>query len=350
MNLVNVATQGESGRTVLGEQSSTVAAVSAILSAPEHQLDYAQAKLALDQVIDPTVNSAVVIAKLKNMAKRARKLAGPGASADAKLAAVRTVLFEPGPWNQGTAITYDHSDPLGTHLPNKLIHNVLRTGRGQCVSMPILYLILADLLGLDVSLCHAPEHVFMRYTGLDGRAWNLEATSGGHPARLEWFRRHYPITDHALETGIYMRTLSKRESIVAMAMTSLEYLRAEGRQAELIELCSVVLQHDPRNIFAIVVQGSAYGKLLQSEFERTYPNPFLVPERLRARRLFLIERNHSLIETGLALGWSPDHLLEGENNVLRPTITAECSRTRKDRPSYARAVHRAFHASRSNRL
>ncbi|HEX8534730.1 MAG TPA: hypothetical protein VF662_11230 [Allosphingosinicella sp.] len=55
----------------------------------------------------------------------------------------------------------------------------------------------------------------------------------------------------------------------------------------------------------MLMQSWAYGALLQREFERKYPVSCLVPERLRARRLLLMERNNSLIEAAVALGWQP---------------------------------------------
>jgi hypothetical protein len=55
----------------------------------------------------------------------------------------------------------------------------------------------------------------------------------------------------------------------------------------------------------IVAQASAYGRLLHREFERKYPVPFLIPEHLRARRLHLMERNHSLFQAAEAMGWEP---------------------------------------------
>ena len=69
-------------------------------------------------------------------------------------------------------------------MRNKLISTYLATRRGNCVSMPILMLIIGERMGLDLALSTAPLHIFIRHRE-GGREVNLEATSGGHPARTE---------------------------------------------------------------------------------------------------------------------------------------------------------------------
>jgi hypothetical protein len=71
--------------------------------------------------------------------------------------------------------------------------------------MPILFLIIADRL--DVALVCAPNHIFVRYAAPDGHVFNLETTSGAHPARLDWFRQEMPMSDRALSSGLYMRSI-----------------------------------------------------------------------------------------------------------------------------------------------
>lgn len=292
----------------LSASLSAAEAVGTVLSLPDDELDYARAKVALDKVIDHTVDADAVLAEIDRMVETARGLAGPSPTEEAKLAAIRTLLYVSGPWNDHRPFAYDHSDPLGQHLQNKLLHNYIANRLGQCVSMPVLFLILGDRLGLDMALANAPEHLFVRYTDQQGRTLNIETTSGGHPARTEWFRRCFPMSDRALRSGLYLRTLTRRESVAAMATTVMEQLRAEGRQEELIAVCGIILEHDPRAGLVMVVQGSAYGRLLHREFEQKYPVPFLIPERLKLRRLFLIERNKTLIEAAEALGWEPNEL------------------------------------------
>ena len=285
--------------------SCPVEAVRAILSLSDGELDYARGKLALDRIVAPSLDMGAAADELDRLASGAERLAGQDASLDARIAAVRRTIYDSGPWNRYRPFAYDHSDPEGTSVPNKLLHVYLERRLGNCVSMPILFLILADRLGLDVALAQAPLHVFLRHRLPGGHGVNLEATSGGHPARDEWYRQNFPMTDRALESGAYMRSLGRREGLALMAMTVLEYLLSENRFEEAIGVAQLIGDRNPRDVHALLAQGFAYGRLLQLEFEERYPGPHLVPEALRLRRLMLVERNNSLIAAAEALGWRP---------------------------------------------
>jgi hypothetical protein len=69
-----------------------------------------------------------------------------------------------------------------------MLSTYVRTRKGNCVSMPVLFLIVADRIGLKVRLAAAPLHLFVRYTDAAGADHNLEATSGGHEAPAELYR------------------------------------------------------------------------------------------------------------------------------------------------------------------
>lgn len=169
-----------------------------ILSPSEQQLDYTTAKLALDTLIDPAIDEAGIRRELETLTAQAREIAGPTATDEVKLNAVRRVIYRAGAWNGHNPLAYDQADPLGLNVHNKLLSTYLRTRRGNCVSVPSLFLILADRLGLNVSFATAPLHVFIRYTDPQGRAFNIETTSGANLARPEWLRRNFPMTDRAI--------------------------------------------------------------------------------------------------------------------------------------------------------
>ena len=170
----------------LQRRSDTVEAVKTVLDRPDHELDYARTKVAFDRLIDPEVDEGWVLGELDRLTKSARELSRPAADDAAKLDAVRRTIYESGPWNGKRPFAYDMSDPLGRHLPNALLHNYLADRLRQRVSMPILFLIIGERLGLNLALACAPHHLFIRYTAPGGRAINIEPTSGARPARDEW--------------------------------------------------------------------------------------------------------------------------------------------------------------------
>lgn len=278
--------------------------VRAVLSAADIELSYEQAKLTFDRIIAPELNEAAVTAKIDQLANAAREIAA-GGNDIAKLQAVQRVIYQSGAWNGGRPFVYDHADPYGEDLNNKLLTTYLETRRGNCVSMPILQLIVAERLGLNVSLSTAPLHVFMRYTNpTSGRRIAIESTSGGHPTRESEYFEKMGVTQAQVDSGIYLGVLSKRESIAVMASTVTEWLMSQGRYREAIEVADVLLEHFPKDVHSTLIRGSAHGELLRTEFVERFPNPQLIPPALRPRFQMLASQNARAFQQAEAWGWT----------------------------------------------
>ncbi|CAN5244587.1 hypothetical protein BH10PSE14_BH10PSE14_11710 [soil metagenome] len=232
-------------------------------------------------------------------------MAGPKPNDSYKLSATRQAIYVAGAWNYNRAFSYDLDDPLGQHIKNRLLSTYVQTRKGNCVSMPTLFLIVADRIGLNVHLATAPLHLFIRYTDPNGVDHNLETTSGGHEARTEWYRENLPMTDRAIESGAYMRTLTKRETIAEMATIVMDHLLDERRYQEAIDVADAILAVVPRDAYTIVKKGSALAGQLHAEFIDKYPNPALIPSALRPRYQLLAAANAKAFREAEALGWEP---------------------------------------------
>lgn len=287
---------------------SPAGAIRELLAMPDAQLDYGMAKLALDRLVDSTLDQSAIATEVDRIAAAAGALAGSGADEVRKLAAVRTVIYQPGAWNDNRPFAYDHADPYGQNLRSKLLSVYLSTRRGNCVSMPILFLILADRLGVNVALAEAPLHVFVRYTAADGKPVNLEATSGALPARDQWYREKLPMTDLAASNGVYLRTLSRKESVALMANTVMEHLMDQARYGEAVEVANAILEAYPLDVQTLVRQGTAYAHLLDEEFHKPYPSADLVPPSLHGRYRELATLNEQAFARAEALGWTPTEI------------------------------------------
>jgi regulator of sirC expression with transglutaminase-like and TPR domain len=225
----------------------------------------------------------------------------------ARLSALRRVIYESGAWNGGRPFAYDHADPLGRNVRNKLISTYLATRRGNCVSMPILVLIVGERMGLNLALSTAPLHIFLRYADEAGREINLEATSGALPARAIWYRQNLPMTDRAIESGLYMRTLTRREAVAHMASTVVDFLMGERRFRDAVDVAEIILRHYPRDGYTLVKLGSAYGELMRVEFLNRFPTPAAIPPALRPRYVTLAQGNQRAFQAAEALGWQPSN-------------------------------------------
>lgn len=274
-----------------------------LLALREDQLDHGRTKLAIDRLIDPALATHDTAGQLDRLADQALQLAGPGCDPPARLAALRRLIHEPGPWNAWQPFAYDHSNREGRNVRLKLLSHYLSTRRGDCVSMPLLFLILAEKLDLRMALAAAPNHLFLRWHRPDGVVVNLEATSGAQPARDEWIRLNRPMSDRAIASGLYMRSLTRRETAATMATTLLQHLMDSRRFEEAIAVSEIILRHNPSDGLTLANQGNAFGGLVKTEFLDKYRSEFLIPLGLRPRYLRLVQRNHAAFAAARELGW-----------------------------------------------
>ena len=91
-----------------------------------------------------------------------------------------------------------------------------------------------------------------------------------------------------------------------MASVVLEYYYNDGRYLDVIQSADVILEYYPKLVAALVTKGSAYGRLVEVNFEQKYPTPNDIPINLRAEYQRLHEQNYAIIDQAEALGWRPE--------------------------------------------
>lgn len=184
---------------------ASIRALREVLDVPEEQIDFAAAKVRIDHMVDPSINERETLAQIDAMVVEVRSMLPLAASMDQRAAALRAYLYDVGPWNKGRVFGYNFDHPSGTHIPDKLLANYLRTRRGNCVSMPFLYIAMAQKLGLTVGAAAAPAHLFAKLRDEQGTWHNIETTSGGYTRRDTLYQLDHPMSPEALANGIYMR-------------------------------------------------------------------------------------------------------------------------------------------------
>jgi len=123
----------------------TVRQVRAMLKESEATLDLARAKITLDRMVDPSINLEVTLQQVDSIVARIRSMPEFGNADETKLEALRRYLYDAGEWNEHRAYQYDLNDPLGHKLSNKLLPTYLATRKGNCVTMPFLFIILVTM-------------------------------------------------------------------------------------------------------------------------------------------------------------------------------------------------------------
>lgn len=285
--------------------------IEVLLSVPESQTDLAWSKLVIDRFVDPDADVDATMKRLDALAALASARAGANANAPRKVAALRDVIYKPGPWNGNAPLTYDFDDPNGMQASHKTLARYLETRRGNCVNMPILFLAVSERMGVTMNLTTAPRHVFLQFTNSDtGKVEHLEATSGAQPQRIVWQRKVLPMTDRAIESGMYMQRLTKHQQVAVMAEILLHRLVEQENQPERIEVAELMLSVFPECDVALMHLADAYRIQIGRRFEAKYPTIESIPPAERAVFEEWKNEHDSAVDRLVSLGWQRSQATE----------------------------------------
>lgn len=182
--------------------------------------------------------------------------------------------------------TYNFDDFAGKKdWSNMFVSTLMQTQKGNCHSMPYLYKMIMDELGQPVSLSLAPNHIYIKAQNKRVGWYNIELTCGDFPTD-GWLTASGYIHTDALRNGIYMDTISSKQSI-CLCLVDL----AQGYQAKfgiqdgsfILKCCETALTHFPKYINAMLLKAetltdlykqsgkdSEQGKKLFAEMNETY--------------------------------------------------------------------------------
>jgi len=91
------------------------------------------------------------------------------------------------------------------------LHSVLDNRRGYCLSLSVLYLAIAERVGLDLYGVVVPEHFFVRYD--NGRVkFNIETTSGGAISDDDHYIERFNVPENKYDS-VYLKSLNKRQTL-----------------------------------------------------------------------------------------------------------------------------------------
>lgn len=284
--------------------SDPLATLKAKFALPDDQVDYAAAKITVDQLIDPSTDEAAIRRDIDRWERAIRSNVPAGANGRQTLDALLKTLYQPGPWNDGKPFRYDLDDPLGKQPANKRLATYLATRKGNCVSMPILVAILGQRLGLTVTLATAPEHVMAMFADNIQQAWvYVEATGGGYKQYASYIR-DTGITQTALDNEIYLRPLQPHESVGVIASTLMEHYAREVDGDGLMSVADLALAANPKDTVAMVWKANAYYLQLRDRYQRKYPKAEDIPKELVPGFQRLSRENLTWFGKAEALGWA----------------------------------------------
>lgn len=275
-----------------------------LLQQPEGSIDLARAKVAIDLMIDPSIDTDATLDEVDLWAAKARTRFPAGASNKVKMDLLISTLYEPGPWNDHRPFGYDYTDPFGQDLKKGLLSHYFATRKGQCVIMPIAFLVIGQRLGLPLTITTAPYHLIVKYGDEEQGQWtNFEATSGLFHSD-SGYEQAMSIPPEATRNDTFLRPFTQRETVALFASASLLSYYREKKQAErMLAATDLILKANPKDVNAMTVRGDAYYLLIEQRFKVKYPKAEQIPLELRAEYLDYSKQNNAWYEKAEALGW-----------------------------------------------
>ena len=302
--LVLLCTPALAAKEAERPDAASVSKLRQLLSQPEDSIDLAQAKVAIDRMVDSSVDELGTLRELDRWAAKVRARFPPDASNKQKVDLMISTLYQAGPWNDNRPFAYDFTDPFGNDLHNALLSTYLERRQGQCTVMPIAIVLLGQKLGLPMTLTTAPFHLIAKYGDEELGAWtNLDATSGlFHPD--SGYEQALNISPAAIQNEIFLRPYTRRESVAVFATAVLiPYYLQENDPYLAIQIIDLILDANPKDVFAMMLKSNAYIMLVDQRFRSKYPLAEQIPA---AEQPEFLAHNRNISQWRLkaeALGW-----------------------------------------------
>ncbi|MDI3322372.1 hypothetical protein [Pinibacter soli] len=153
---------------------------------------------------------------------------------------------------------YDFEDFTGKRDYSKMFAlKALATRKGQCHSLPLIYLMLAEQLHAKAWLSLAPQHSFIQFMDGNNNLLNFETTNG-QLVSSAWLQQSGFINANALRMGTFLDTLSSRR-LYAQCMVDLlnGFIFRFGDDNYLAkEMTQKILKIDSNNLSANIIKAN----------------------------------------------------------------------------------------------
>ncbi len=152
---------------------------------------------------------------------------------------------------------YDFEDYLGIKDWSKMfVSKLLATGKGQCNSLPRLYLILAEEIGAEAFLSLSPNHSYIKFKDEEENWYNVELTNGMFTTESMILQSGF-IKSEALQSGIYMQQMTEKQLLSQLYSDFAQgYARKFGYDPFVKKVIDKALKLYPNSITANMMNSS----------------------------------------------------------------------------------------------
>ncbi|HSW55278.1 MAG TPA: transglutaminase family protein [Ignavibacteriaceae bacterium] len=278
-----------------------------IVNEKEENIDIGLWALIIAKEYDNSIDVKKYLNKLDKMAEEIKRMiAGREKDMD-KFLAIKMFIYEAGEWNNYKPFSYDLDDPLGNILEHQLLSNYIDTRKGNCVSMPTLFLALMERVDPSIQFVgvKVPLHLFCRLRDRQtGDVWNVETTNRGNPARNQWYIENHRISQTALDNKLYLSDLTKKEYIGELIGTLISKERRSGSFTKALEYAELSLKLSPGSDVGLVQKGALLAEI---------GNQKLVEGNLTDEEItYYKTESEQFINRAFSLGWKPESKKERE--------------------------------------
>ncbi|GAA0705203.1 transglutaminase family protein [Dokdonella soli] len=217
-----------------------------VLSLPEDQIDTGLAALTFAKEIYPYIDVAAYSSKIDELAEGARQfIARHGKHApDSVIRALDSYYYKV--WG----VQYDKAPNGRATQENYFINGILDRKLGQCVTIPMLYMAIAQRLGYPVYAVVAPEHNFVRFVDPTLREQNIELSgSAGYSSDAEYAYK-LNISQRAIQSGAYLRTLTRRQYLCQLLQQNAIVFATRGDLDRAIFYFEKAYEIDSKDVYA----------------------------------------------------------------------------------------------------
>ena len=220
---------------IFAQDKYTGQSIEQILELSEEEIDLGIACLVIANEAYPNLDIEYFDNALDYMVDAIRFINRGNEKSESRIALLNYYLFIPCNWNDSTIFSFDYDDMEGRKLDNRYLNGLIATKKGCCLTLPMLYLVLADRLRWPIYPVHAPEHYFCRYIidADSNKYYNIETTAKGIVIDDAVYCDDFKITNTGLISGTYLRTLSKKEYIGALIAENLPLYRSKDNMVDL---------------------------------------------------------------------------------------------------------------------
>jgi hypothetical protein len=158
--------------------------------------------------------------------------------------------------------TYDFEDFLGRQdLRKMFVSKLIKTGSGNCHSLPLLFLILAEEIGAEAYLAFGPNHSYIKFKDKIGNWQNIELTTGMIASDHFMVQTGY-IKAEAIQSKIYLEPVSK-ERVISQSLNDLTmyYTRKYGYDDFVLNSAHAAINRNENDLTARQINNNYLGTL-----------------------------------------------------------------------------------------